>query len=144
MHIGINRGMTLAGGNRARFGPDVFTSPIALGTPGYVTYDAPTDKWTVNRDASSGFVSVAQAGFKANTSYLFTFDFTREGTQASFAIDIRITTGTGGTGYFLNNAAAGPYSVTVTTGNAITAITFSMPSAGFSGAFANIVAREIL
>jgi hypothetical protein len=143
MHIAINRGMTLAGGNRARFGPDVFTSPAAAGTGGYTTYDAGTDKWTINRDGG-GNGQITQAGFKANTRYRFTFDFLREGTQALFAIDMRINTGTGGTAYFLNNAAAGPYSITITTGNAVTAINFALPSTGFSAAFANIVAREIL
>jgi hypothetical protein len=135
--------MALTSPSRQRFGPDVFTSPAAAGTGGYTTYDAPTDKWTINRDAS-GNGQITQTGFKANTRYRFTFDFLREGTQPSFAIDMRIITGTGGTAYFLNNAAAGPYSVTIITGDAVTAINFALPGVGFSAAFANIVAREIL
>lgn len=128
---------------RPPYGPNLFTSAASTGTVGYATYDGPSNKWTVVRDAGGSGV-LSQSGFAASTRYLVTFDFTREGGQPSFAIDIRSTSGTGAIDYLALNPAAGAKSVIVTTGNSATAIAFVLPGVGYSGGYANIQIRKIL
>lgn len=124
---------------------DVFGAGTATGTAGYQTYTPASDKWVISRDESgSGSFRSDNTLIPQETWLVVEFDFTREGTGPNYAIDIRLSGGTGSIGYSnTSSPSEGRYKVYIKTGSAAGFVYFTMPTTGRSGGFANITVKAI-